>query len=301
MISICIPIYNFDVTELVVELHRQASKLNIPFQILLMDDASTEKFRINNRELEKLENVEYIQLASNLGRTGIRNRLAQTAAYQYLLFMDCDSKVVDDLYLERYLPYFQPGTVCSGGRAYSNSPAEEGFALHWKVGVTKEVASAKKRSLHPNRSFMSCNFVIDKDIFQTVKFDERLKGYCNEDTLFGIELERKGVVIKHIDNPLYHIGLEPSDDFLSKIENGIRNLHKIDRLLDSDALFVRSVTIMQLYHKLKKFHITPLISFLYQLLKKPIRKNLFGKQPNLKLYDFYKLGYLCHTRNWPNE
>ncbi len=301
MISICIPIYNFDVTALVHDLHAQGEASGVPFQILLMDDASRDEFRIKNRELASLNNVEYIQLTNNLGRTGIRNLLAETAVYPHLLFIDCDSEVVRDDYLERYFPFCRPGVICSGGRAYLDAPEDERLKLHWRVGTTKEVTSAQQRSVQPNKSFMSCNFLIDKNIFQTVKFDERLKGYCNEDTLFGIELERNGIVIQHIDNPLYHIGLESSPEFLAKIENGLRNLHKIDRMLKGDPLFVKSVTIMRHYHRLKRLNLPPLISLSYRITRKPIRANLFGKNPSVKLYDLYKLGYLCYTRNWEND
>ncbi len=266
-----------------------------------MDDASRGEFRAKNEHLSKLTNVDYIQLNDNLGRTGIRNLLADKSLYRYLLFIDCDSKVVRNDYLSLYLPFCRAGIICSGGRAYLDAPSDEQFCLHWRVGVAKEVVSAEQRSIQPNKSFMSCNFLIDKDIFHTVKFDERLKGYCNEDTLFGIELDRNGIVIQHINNPLYHIGLESAADFLAKIENGMRNLHKIDRMLESDPLFVKSVTIMRCYHRLKKLRLPPLISIAFQITRYSIRKNLLGKNPSLKLYDLYKLGYLCHARNWPND
>lgn len=300
MISICIPIYNFDVTELVNELHRQAKEANIPFQILLMDDASTETFRKVNCKLQVLKYVEYVQLEENLGRTGIRNKLADTAIYPYLLFMDCDSEVKYKNYISRYLPYCMKGIICSGGREYLSEPDAENHIFHWTMGNAKEVVSAEKRAENPNKSFMSCNFLIDKEIFQTVKFDERLKGYCNEDTLFGIELERNNIFIQHIDNPLYHIGLENANQFLAKVENALRNLHKIDRLLNHDPLFIQSVTIIRVYYKLKKWHLPPLIAVSFRLFKKPIKKNLSGKHPNMKLFDFYKLGYLCLSRNWNN-
>ena len=40
MLSILIPIYNFDVQELVQKLHQQASLLAIAFEIVCVDDGS---------------------------------------------------------------------------------------------------------------------------------------------------------------------------------------------------------------------------------------------------------------------
>lgn len=301
MISICIPIYNFDVTQLVRELHHQAILLGVPFQILLIDDASKDEFRTPNKSLATLQYVDYFQLEKNLGRTGIRNLLAERASYPYLLFMDCDSKIKHGDYLKRYLPFCNSGIICSGGREYLEKPQDKRLIFHWTVGVKKEVVDAETRAKTPNKSFMSCNFLIDKKIFRTVKFDERLKGYCNEDTLFGIELDRNGIRIQHIDNPLYHIGLEPAEEFLTKIENGLRNLHKIDRILDHDALFINSVTVMRAYSKLKKHKLAPFVAFSFLILRNAVKRNLLGKHPNMKLFDYYKMGYLCLVRNWANE
>ncbi|MFR9165283.1 MAG: hypothetical protein ACLVKO_03265 [Dysgonomonas sp.] len=45
MISICIPIYNCCVSELVSDLKKQADIVNIPYQILLIDDFSENDYR----------------------------------------------------------------------------------------------------------------------------------------------------------------------------------------------------------------------------------------------------------------
>jgi hypothetical protein len=44
MLSICIPVYNFDVRALVYELQGQAVRCDVPFEVILMDDA----FSISN-------------------------------------------------------------------------------------------------------------------------------------------------------------------------------------------------------------------------------------------------------------
>ena len=41
MLSILIPIYNFKVVDVVLELKAQAEKLDVPFEILCFDDASS--------------------------------------------------------------------------------------------------------------------------------------------------------------------------------------------------------------------------------------------------------------------
>ncbi|MDR2234453.1 MAG: glycosyltransferase [Tannerella sp.] len=299
MLSICIPVYNYFVADLVQSLHDEAETLNIPYEILLSDNASEEKYRVANSLLGNLSNVNYRQSAINLERAGNRNFLFKTAKFPYILFMDCDSKVSKPNYIKDFLPYCVPGGICSGGRLYEPfNPQYKDAVLHWKVGVARESWPASVRSEKPNHRFMSCNFLIDKKIFDTVKFDERLTGYCNEDTLFGIELQKEGIVISHIDNPLYHTGLEKAEVFMSKIEEGLRNYHKINYLYHNDPQFISSVKILRVEQKLKKWHLLNVCKTLFKMSRKLMYRNLMSLHPNLKVYDLYKLGYLCYSKDF---
>jgi hypothetical protein len=280
----------------VKSLHDEAETLPIDYEILLSDNASEENFRKENSLLASLSNVRYCQSEINLERAGNRNFLFKTATYPYILFMDCDSKVSKKDYIKDFLPYCVPGSICSGGRIYNSAkPTDKKLMLHWKVGRARESHSAAVRSRKPNNSFMSCNFLIDKNIFDVVRFDERLHGYCNEDTLFGIELKKKGITVSHIDNPLYHMGLEKAEVFLTKIEEGLRNYHKINLLYNNDPVFIESCKILRTEKKIKKLHLAKYFKRLFPVTRKIMYKNLVGKNPNLTIYDLYRLGYLVFS------
>jgi glycosyltransferase involved in cell wall biosynthesis len=299
MLSICIPIYNYHVAELVKTLHDEAETLPIIYEILLLDDASNAEFQKENSLLSSLPRVFYTQFEKNRGRTGSRNYLFKMAKYPYILFMDCDSMVSKKEYIMDFLPYCVPGSICSGGRIYfPEKPLDKKQMLHWKVGRLRESFPAQVRSRKPNNSFMSCNFLIDKNIFNTVQFDERLHGYCNEDTLFGIELMKKGITIAHIDNPLYHLGLEKAEVYMSKIEEGLRNYHKIKFLYNNDPVFIDSCKILRTERKIKKWHLAKLCKFFFILTRKLMYMHLMSKHPGLFVYDLYKLGYLCYCADF---
>ena len=79
MLSILIPTFNYDITALVVEVHKQSKSCNIVFEILVFDDASTDlEVRKNNASINTLENTSYTILKSNIGRSAIRNKLAKS-------------------------------------------------------------------------------------------------------------------------------------------------------------------------------------------------------------------------------
>jgi GT2 family glycosyltransferase len=290
MLSICIPIYNYDVSRLVRDLHRQASQVACPFEILLMDDASEEKYRETNQAID-LENVHYLQLQENIGRAKIRNRLAEEAQYPYLLFMDCDSGVASESYIENYRPFCKPGTVCCGGRIYENTMPDDDTFLRWKYGMERESAPAFVRRKNPNYSFYTNNFLIDKLIFKKVKFNENLAGYGHEDTFFGLELLENGIIIQHVDNPLIHLGLESASDFLEKTENGIINLLKVEALLkEKYPEQIGHSKLTRTKMALEKIHLQKPAEYFFRLFLKQMKNRLLGKKPSLRVFDLYKLG-----------
>jgi len=293
MLSICIPVYNYDVSRLVQDLHLQSEKAGYPFEILLMDDASDEIFRKKNQAID-LEAVHYVQLNENIGRAKIRNRLAEKAKFPCLLFMDCDSAVASSLYIENYSHFFDSQIVCCGGRIYENKAPADSTYLRWKYGVERECASAAERSKNPNAGFQTNNFLIQKKVFEKVKFNESLDGYGHEDTLFGLELLGQGIIIRHIDNPLVHLGLESASDFLEKTANGITNLHKVELLLrDKYPQYLEHSRLMRSELFLQRFHLSGFVSKLFNILHQRMKNNLLSKKPSLTVFDLYRLGLLC--------
>lgn len=294
MLSICIPIYNFDINSLVKELHRQLKEVRIDFEILLMDDASQNDFRKKNSSLENLQHCTYIQLNQNIGRSAIRNKLAEQASYPYLIFMDCDSEAAGD-FIQKYLDAIHDKTkLIVGGRSYyNNPPTEKDQLLRWHFGRKREVFDLALRQACPHRSFLTCNFLIHKEIFKEIQFNEKLKQYGHEDTLFGFELQKRNINIQHIDNPLIHIQLEDVNEFLQKTKKGIDNLKKIYLEIENASTFVANVKLLKIYARLNRFGLSRFFAFVFKLVEPLLEKNLQSQNPNLLVFDFYKLGYMC--------
>lgn len=297
MLSICIPIYNYDVRPLVNALHKQAKAEALTVEILLIDDASKASFRELNSKLKDLPDIDYIELKENIGRSKIRNVLHKWAKYPWLLFLDCDSEVRDSNYLNRYIPFLkkEEQILVYGGRSYHSEPPDDQALLHWHFGRHREEKSARIRSKKPYQSFMSNNFLIHKSVLDKVPFNEALRGYGHEDTLLGYELKKHAIPLIHIDNPLIHAGLENAEEFLSKTDQGLKNLLAINQLLNEDKDFIHSIRVLKSYYSLKKFFLRKPFAFLFKPFEKPIKKNLLGRTPKLWLLDFYKLGKLCRT------
>lgn len=292
MLSICIAIHNWNVGQLVNDLAAQATRLGVPYEILLLDDASDERFRIENQPLLQIPFTSYSQSEKNLGRSAVRNTLAHWAKYPYLLFMDCDTAVCDDNYLQNYLDAL-PAQVVVGGYGYPSQRPEQPYVLRWKYGRTREIKSAAVRSQHANCSFSTFNFLIEKSIFQKVRFDEKLQGYGHEDTLFGLDLQRNGITVTHIDNALMHCVRCENDVYLKQIENSIDNLIHLCENYPYKQILIENISLLRTYNKIQHSFTEKCFRKFYSLFSNRILRNLHSLNPDIRFLDYFKLNYLC--------
>jgi len=287
MISILIPVYNFDVRLLVKALQQQAAAVQQPVEIYCLDDASSEPFQHLNNEIRGWENVRYEILKENVGRARIRNLMAQRAHYDYLLFMDSDSKVISGRYLSNYLNYLPFDGVICGGRTYQKkAPSEDELFFHWKYGTTREARNAAERQQKPYHGFMTNNFLVAKNILLRIGFDENIKQYGHEDTLLGFELRRRQIRILHIDNPLQHIGLELQSEFLEKSVKAVENLVALQKQYPE-----LETRLTQMAKRLDAFGVTFLLSKSLKLLRPLLYRHFKSPNPSLFYFDLYKLSY----------
>lgn len=292
MISVCIPVYNFNITELFKTLYKQLTDIKQAFEFVIIDDDSEEEFKIFNRIIRDFDNTNYIELDNNVGRSKIRNLLIKEAMYDHLLIMDCDSQVESSQYISQYIHNINGEQVVCGGRSYLNKkPKNKKIVLRWLYGKTRESRTAAQREIKPYQSFMTNNFLIPKKIFDQCKFDESLIEYGHEDTLFGYELNIMGVTIKHINNPLTHIGLENNIDFINKTKHGIDNLMIIVKKYPYEMLW-EDIKILKYLKKVKKLKVKWIFKTIYYLFNKLLLLNLMSRHPSIKLFDLYKLCYI---------
>lgn len=296
MISICIPVYNFDVRNLVGELTRQGNRSGIPYEIILIDDCSSSYFRKVNEEVTGKNT--FVQLEKNEGRAKIRNLFPCHSKFGKLLYLDCDSSIISGDFLNNYIAAagnYGSMVIC-GGTVYKEGIPPRNQRLRWKFGINRESLSSAVRRLTPFRFFMTNNFLIDRETLRKVKFDDRLAGYGHEDTLYGYHLMKNDINIAHIDNPVLHLCTETNSEYLAKTENSILNLVKILGFVGNDDEFKKKVRVLDAADKLGKMH----LSVLYRILFYPVKPFLKGMLEKgffrLWLFDIYKLGLLIQAK-----
>lgn len=295
MLSILIPVYNVNVHPLVSELQPQLSDCGVDYEIIIEDDASSDwTIQHHNSLLGEMENITYIKHTENLGRSKTRNHLADTAKYPYLLFIDCDARMKSKTYIADYLKFIDslaskdaPFAV-SGGLVYHLTRPPKDQRLRYKYGIYREIRPAFIRNRNPYQNFTPFNLLISKSVFDTCRFDESLTDYGYEDTFFGMELEEQLIPVSHINNELFHEGLDNNELFLKKIEASVRNLNKLCRDGKVDESFRGQSRLLQTWEKIHRRSYGPMVFRALRLARIPIT-NLMLKHNSLKAMDLYKL------------
>lgn len=293
MLSILIPTYNYDCTHLVSDLHQQADLLGIDYEIIVADDASPiSLYKEKNREINALPHCRLIELEENVGRAGIRNLLADAARYEWLLFMDSDAEVIDSRFITNYMVHCTAGVdVICGGLCHADTLPSPAVSLRYAYEKRADKRrSARYRAEYPYERFTPFNFLIRKETFMAIRFDETIRGYGHEDTLFGIELQRKEIPLLHIDNPLRHLGLEANEVFLLKTQTALRNLAMMETTLQGHS------SLLNAYNLLCRLHLTETVSRWYARHEAKLTTHLCGTRPKLNLFFLYKLAYYCKVK-----
>lgn len=294
MLSILIPTYNYVCAHLVCELQKQCEEVqallgqDFCYEIIVADDASTDSETVkHNAVIEYLPHCRYIESERNVGRAAIRNRLLDESKGSWLLLIDADAEVITDDFVLKYMQATKVdsshGLVYVGG-IRTPAVAEAGCELRHRYEMhSQQIRTLEARRKHPDAFFSTFNFMANRQVFDVLRFDERCTSYGYEDALFGIELGKYGFSINHIDNPLQHNGINSNADFLANSETALRTLHMLGSPMTDRArvaLAARRIGVLR-----------PFCLLLFKLCKPLLRWQLLSKNPNLKIFAFYKLGY----------
>ena len=134
--------------------------------------------------------------------------------------------------------------------------------------------------------------MIEKRVFEEIPFREEIRNYGHEDTLLGFDLYRKGVEVRHIDNPVEHTGLEDAVIFLEKSKSALKNLYLISQnMFDGNDEFHKQVRFLDRYRNISRFILPTFLRFFFNAFSSLIESNLKGKNPSLFWFDVYKLCY----------
>ena len=285
-ISILLPTYNCTCVALVRALQAQCVATGIDFEILVADDASTDKSCIvTNRAIEALEGVRYIVRNVNVGRSAIRNFLVNEASKEWLLFIDGDLSLDNPQLIRNYLD--ADGDVIVGGLKIGGDENVWKSNLRYRYErASEEQINAINRAKRPYQH-LSTNFMVRKTLTGDHPYNTNFKRYGYEDVLLGKDFQRKKLKVRHIDNAVLFDSFEPNDVFIAKTEESLRTLYHFKSELNGYS------KLLAMAEKINRLHCVGAVSFLYKLTNKPIKRQLQSNNPSVFLFNIYKLMYYC--------
>lgn len=292
MISILIPCFDYNAYPLVSVLEKQALMLKIDFEIICIDDGSFSSKNDLNQKINLLTNSKFIESKKNIGRINNRLLLAEKSQYKWLIFLDVDTLPNEDNFLKNYIEQLNRGTLIIGGCIYKK-PENENFSLRYKFGKFREEIKSDIRNKNPYKYISSCNFMCKRNVLIDVLSSINTISYGN-DYVFGSLVKKMGIYIKHIDNPVLIDKIDENQIFIKKTHDGLDNLISSynDKIIEK-----HSISILKAYIILDNLLMKNIFIKITDLFKNLLNRNLHSKDPNLFLFDLYRLNYLCKIKN----
>jgi hypothetical protein len=290
MLSILIPTYNYNAYLLALEIENQALKLQIPFEIICRDDGSFSNLNIENQKINSLTNSKFIEAKQNVGRFANRKKLADLAQYDWLLFLDSDVIPKNSHFLLDYVnKTSHDNQAIFGGFAYKQSLYKPNMSLRYKFGKQREEIDATLRNKNPYKVIISANFIIKKNLFLQLNTIKQKNSY-GHDYLFGSLLKQHKIKINHINNEVFHLGIDDNNIFLKKTQEAIETLSylKQENKIDNNA-----ISLLKTYTILSKLKISAIFRGVFEKFQHKMEANLTSTNPNLFIFDIYRLCYFC--------
>ena len=289
MLSICIPTYNTDCSELLDVLAKQIAQFEETVEVLVCDDFSTTYVRKNQEACER-NGFTFLKNKKNLGRIETRKKLVSKNRSQWVLFIDADMIPKRDDFILQYLNFVTADRECIvvGGHCYPNEIKP--FNLRLRYGRNREEIRAEKRQFSPYNSILFGNILIKKELFNEVFDDFKDKAY-GEDIYLSSLLNSLNKDVVHLSNETYHLGLENNREFVKKIKKS-GQMHA--RLDSNSTLDLSHIKLVKTGSFLKKYKLHKLMKFALAITS-PLLKtvlNTFGGPllfvDLLRLYYFLK-------------
>lgn len=282
-LSILIPVYNADVVGQVSTLRRQCMAITwLGWEIVVVDDGSPRGAADNNSRIDSMLGCRLIRRERNHGRAATRNYLARAAKNYTLLYID-SGLVPPSGFVRRYVESIGSAKVVCG-TVDVDRDAVNRSSLRCLIELeARKRFTAARCAERPYKNFHTTAFMIDRRVMLDNPMREDITTYGHEDTLFGKQLEEKGISIAHIDNPVLFRNFESNARYLEKTREAIGTLYDHRHELEGYS------NLLSLACMLRKWHFLWIVRWIGRCLGGAMERNLCGKRPSLTVFNIYRV------------
>jgi len=291
LLSICIPTYNTDCSELLDTLAKQIEQLHDVVEVLVCDDFSTNYTQENKASCQK-NGFTFLKNKKNLGRIETRKKLAEISRFNWLLFVDADVIPKRDDFAKQYVEFIKAdkNSLAIGGCSYPDEIKT--FNLRLRYGRNREEMSAEKRQIKPYNSVLFGNILMKKRLFQEV-FEAFNYSEYGEDIHLSSYLKSSKIDVLHLPNEVYHLGIENNREFLKKIKKSGQMHAKLD---SNSTLDLSHIKLVKTGSFLKKYMLHNLMKFALAITSPFLKTVLITFGGPLLFIDLMRLYYFLKTK-----
>ena len=266
-LSVVVPFFNTSPRTLLAHLARCRVPAEATVEVLFADDGSADPKHWG--ELSAAAEAvglpcSVLVLASNRGRSRVRNLLAATARGDYVLFVDCDMRLPSTEFLAAYLTVAASGTADVAYGGFRMAPhvvppddlmpavepdrvtvGEEAPAprrrdgLHAYFGRRANCLATDTRRSDPERHTFTNNLLVRRSVALAHPFDEGFRGWGWEDVEWALTVAEHRPIVQ-VDNPVVDPANDRAEQIVRKFEESIGNFR---RLAERHPEQVRAFTI----------------------------------------------------------
>ncbi|WP_321538593.1 hypothetical protein [Flavobacterium piscinae] len=164
--------------------------------------------------------------------------------------------------------------------------------MRYKYGREREEKSAEFRSKKPYQYVFSGNMLIQKKLFFELNYVENDKFY-GMDIYFAYQLFSRKIAVHHINNAIFHRGLESNEVFFEK---ALQSVISRKRFLVDKVDIEQLNPLLAYYKKIKKYRLMFISKLFFKISRQFLKRNILSKNPNLFYFDLYRLGYICSEK-----
>lgn len=251
-ISVCVPVYRYDVSALVDAI--AACKLSALVEVVIYDDGSGDTEMLTglmSRAGHTSLAIRIVAAALNRGRAAARNAAIRHARGEWVLLLDADMMPDGPRFLEKYFDAVEAAknpAVIVGGYSLASAPRSRETELHRWQAATSECIDAAERSKAPGRYVFSSNVLVHRSVFDACPFDESFAGWGWEDTDWGLRLQKQFAIV-HIDNTATHLGLDTDKALMGKYAKSGKNFARMTIRHPAEA---EQIPLYRIAHRCRK-------------------------------------------------
>ena len=279
-LSVLIPFYHDDPTGLLEALISQDVQKDA-VEILIYDDG-TNNAQINAKLIAIAKAsflpVQLLFAKNNKGRSYARNYLTAQARAEFVLFLDADMLPETHDFLKTYLTITSRGRadIIFGGFSVAKQSSTDDTKLHQAFSQSSDCLRADERALAGPQYVCSSNLCVRKTVLETEPFDPDFIGWGWEDSEWAARVSEI-FVLKHIDNPALHLGLESTETLLERFRDSATNYVRFTR---KHPELAQTLNLYKISQKLKKIPgqkiMRPGLAFIVRLNKAPTKIRLLA-------------------------